>query len=70
MAKRKYKTNITGRIIAAIYLIFAYQFANDIFGNPISGYPFGLFSLILLGAFIITTVFDRFVKYDFFRNDQ
>lgn len=62
--------NITGRLIAVMYCLVMFELLVRAPEGQVAHHPMWYYSMIPLGAVIIYTIFDKFVKFDFFKEDE
>ncbi|WDH84904.1 hypothetical protein [Paenibacillus urinalis] len=59
--------NITGSVLALIYCFVLYTILTDALPGEAPNNPLWVYSLIPIGAVVITSLFDYVVKFDFFK---
>ena len=62
--------NITGRLIAVVYCLVMFELLIRAPEGEAPNHPLGYYTMIPLGAIIIYSIFDKFVKFDFFKEDE
>lgn len=62
--------NITGIVVAVIYCIVLYMILTDAPQGESPNNPFWVYSLLPLGALVITFLFDHVIKFDIFRKKK
>ncbi|MGG3281069.1 hypothetical protein [Paenibacillus solani] len=64
------KRNITGIVVAMIYCVVLFEILTDAPPGEAPNNPFWVYSMIPLGAVVITSLFDYVIKFDFFRRKK
>lgn len=64
------KRNITGILVAVIYCVVLFEILTNAPPGEAPNNPFWVYSMIPLGAVIITSLFDYVIKFDFFRRKK
>ncbi|GAB6987996.1 hypothetical protein [Paenibacillus pini] len=62
--------NVTGLIVALIYCFGLYAILMDAPEGEAPNHPLWVYTLIPLGATVISFLFERVIKFDFFKKKK
>lgn len=62
--------NITGIIVATIYCLIMFEILLRSQQDGVVHLPAWYYTIIPIGASIICFIFDKFIKFDFFKEDE
>lgn len=62
--------NVTGIVLAIIYCFVLFEILTDAPPGETPNNPLWVYSMIPLGAVVITLLFDYVIKFDFFKKKK